>query len=225
MYDLKSSVEEFIKQNNFEDAYFEIEESYDDSNVDNEYKWLNIDIYVKRHDYLRAIELNHTFQNCSVQWWQITPELVPAKIGDFVLIFDKHESEDEKSSIGIVTEVVQGNPIRYGCSYFRSTLDHCFGTSSRIYDFELTAPNYGGYKTGFLKVLSKDEFKARLLEEINYNHSKEIKAIAARKDRCVSRLNEVVENLATVECLKIQKIQFNDMSFLLVDNKIDSLFE
>jgi hypothetical protein len=92
--------------------------------------------------------------NYYFRWHQIAPSLIPANLGDFVLIYNEHYSNDEDSEVGIVTSIIsENNEISYGCAYFIPTLNDSFG--NQRYDFTLTSDDYGGYKEGFIKILSE----------------------------------------------------------------------
>ena len=85
----------------------------------------------------------------------IVPELVPAKLGDFVMVFDTWTIDPEEFNIGVVTSVreIDGKKC-YGVRHIIpwDKLDSS-GLSERV--VEVTSDDYGGFPVGFYKVIDR----------------------------------------------------------------------
>jgi len=92
-------------------------------------------------------------------------DLVPAKLGDWVLIYSTYHDEDEWH-VGLVTSVrKQGDEKAYGVRHFypSSWLDRPTGDDDLLAVSEET---YGGLPTGFAKVLTEEEALDRIEAQV-----------------------------------------------------------
>ena len=91
-----------------------------------------------------------------IQIKTIIPELVTAKLGDFVIVFDDYTDNPEEFDVGIVTSArIIGGKACYGCRHIgprdMGTLGDCFLDGV----FEITKDDYGGLPVGFYKVIDR----------------------------------------------------------------------
>lgn len=165
---------------------------------------------VDRKDYERAIMVDGYFDGFSVSWRQKAPPLVAAEVGNFVLIFDEHHAQDGDSDVGLVSTkyVEESGDVYYGCRYIKIGLDNSF--INHMYDFELTEENYGGFPTGFLKVLTAEEAQAHLSKQIEVAAKKDFEALQAKLERSTKGLPKLIAALGVVKKVKCDRIELDD---------------
>lgn len=87
----------------------------------------------------------------SVHFKSRVPPLVPAKLNDLVLVYTDFASGEDDLDVGIVSSVHETpDGTCYGCRHFKLP-------SYSWHGIELTEESYGGYPTGFYRVLGREE--------------------------------------------------------------------
>lgn len=170
------------------------------------------DVYVPRQ---RLDEANQKLLplytgNFFVRLHQVPPPLVPAEPGQFVRVYSKYETDDDKSPLGIVaSKVKNGDKTVYGCRYVQIALANHF--NSDIYPFHLTAENYGGYHDGFLKVVDPAEVPAILNAMIEDGHKKAVAKAGAMRDQALAGVRGFVNVLCKGRISHVERLEFDDM--------------
>lgn len=118
---------------------------------------------------LMAIERKH---HLSLTAKAITPPLVKADVGDFVLPYHEH-GEPEDLDVGIVTSKRKvGKNHLYGCRHVMLYGDLKWGSNLEM---KLTEDDYGGYVEGFFRVLTRKE----AIERIKIKFTAKMKSVIA----------------------------------------------
>lgn len=135
---------------------------------------------------------------------QEEPALVPANVGDLVLVYSSHCGVDEESSIGLVSSKFTDKEGKffYGCKHLQFNMDNRWINS--IYDFEFTAEDYGGYPEGFLKVLTKDEAVRHLQRLLDVAYKKEMEDKAKSYERMSRNIEPLLNSLSSENVPKYQ---------------------
>ena len=79
---------------------------------------------------------------------EIMPDLLPAKIGDFVLIY-RDGVPDDNCDIGIVGSVntEEDGSVSYGCRYILPVINSRWEEQRTREEWHLSSEDYGGYQT------------------------------------------------------------------------------
>jgi len=190
--EIKSAVDKIIADNNLDAKIIEIDEDEG---------FCSVVVEVDRKDYERSRKIQN-FDSFIVSWRQKVPKLVGAEVGNFVLIYNEFTSSDSESDVGLVSSVMteENGDVSYGCRYFKVSLNNNY------YEFELTQEDYGGYKTGFLKVLTEKEIETHLLDTLDSDLKNELVAVQNKYVHSVNMLPKVIAALGEakrVNCIKI----------------------
>jgi len=175
--------------------------------------YYRVEVEVPRCEFERIIGIDSYFEidtvGCSVYWQQATPELVPAELGNFVLIYSQHTANDADSDVGIVSSkmVDENGDICYGCRYIQISLNNQFISS--LYDFQITEENYGGYPTGFLKVLTKEEVTKHLQGQLADALEKELDGAKKKFERSTEQLPKLIDSFVDMPVIKAEKLDLN----------------
>lgn len=206
--EIKNIVEKFIIDNNLAAKITNFENSDD---------WNTVDVEVERKDYDRALICDYNC-NFSIRFQQKIPELIGAEIGDLVLIFNEYHATDEESDVGLVSAkyTEENGNVYYGCRYIKIALNNTF--VSNIYDFELSEENYGGYPTGFLKVLTSEEAINHLQLQLKSALEEELKKAKTKFDNSMKNLPNLVASLGQAKRVKCDKLDVDEIHFPLVLN-------
>lgn len=182
---MAETIEQLLKETGLEGFQYE---------DDGDEEFPTYTVHVPRHMASEAqmkLLMQHDFH---VRVKQIPPTLVPANPGQVVRIYTDYQLEDEESPIGVVTSVQQvGGRTAYGCSYIQVSL----GTShvSDVYQFHISAENYGGYHSGFLKVIEPDELPEVLTAIVEKQHKKAVDKANAMRTAALRTIPGFVEAL------------------------------
>jgi hypothetical protein len=106
----------------------------------------------------------------------IVPPMLPAKLGDFVLVFNDWDRSEEELPVGIVTSIIRNGGLTcYGCRHI-VTKDKLTGNLSDVGNplVGLTNENYGGYPVGFCKIIPEEEAIARVTKMVGLEMEKRI---------------------------------------------------
>lgn len=201
--EIRAKVEAFIASNNLDAKIVECER---------EDGWWSVTTEVGRADYDRIFSLEDAwFSDFSVRWRQRTPELVSAEVGDLVLIYSEHDGNDEDSDVGLVYSKFtnENGEVYYGCRYIQIGLDNQF--INRLYDFAISKEDYGGYPTGFLKVLTKEETIAHLRRQLEVALKKEQEATKTKFERCNKVLKELITALGEGKRVQCEKLELEEL--------------
>jgi len=206
--EIRTAVEKLIADNSLDASIFEIEseDGYDGD-------FYRVTVEVARKDYNRVYLIDSYTDNFSVHWHQRTPELIGAKVGDFVLIYNDHVADDDESDVGLVTSkfVEPDGTTYYGCRYLQISLNNRWVDD--MYDFQLTEENYGGYPTGFLKVLTKEEITEFLSKRIEHEAIQAIEAVNSKRENSTKRLPALIEHLGNFEVVQCEKLDLSEDYF------------
>lgn len=147
--------------------------------------------------YLKITDIASEFDNF-VSFYQQTPTLVEAKVGEFVLIYNKHQASDEDSHVGIVSSKILVTPEGkaqnlYGCRYILIGLGNSFVPSH--YHFVLSEENYGGFHKGFLKTLKPDEVIEILKKRLEFQYEEEKNRIEDKKVKTLDDLPNFINTI------------------------------
>jgi hypothetical protein len=218
--EIRQLVTEFLADKDFQYKITkcECESEYEEDNY-----WI-VYVEVDRKDYRKANLLDSFLESLSLNFNQKQPELLHAEVGDLVLIYDDYQSENEESDLGLVSSkyIRENGVIYYGCRYIKVGLHDSFVNS--MYDFEITAENYGGYKDGFLAILNEQQAIAHLSNQLISAHKAEVSNAKQRFENSTRNLPGLVEKLMDVRKnkLKCEKIELTELPYYL-ENK--TLFE
>ena len=210
---VRQTVKQILQENNLKAEIRSCELDYE--------TFYRVEVEVDRQDYDRAFTINHIQDNFSIAWCQKTPQLVPAEPGNFVLIYDDYTPNDDESPIGLVSSkfINEKEEICYGCRYIQIALDNQW--LDRIYNFGLTQENYGGYPTGFLKVLTPQETLNHLQQKLRTALKKEIETANVKYERCTQKLPDLIQALSNTQKVKSEKIEIADYTDFLLSLKIE----
>lgn len=203
--EVELAVNKIIADNSLDAAIVECDTDYEDSS-----HW-RVEVAVARSDYDKALMLDIIYcDEYSVRWRQRTPPLVPAQLGDLVLLFSECSSADEDSDVGLVSTVFKDEKgeVCYGCRYIRIGLNDNF--VDRHYDFEISEENYGGYPTGFLKILTPEEAKQHLDRQLDEAFEKEKLAVEAKYNNSKKQLPGLIEALQKFEKMTCEKLNVEE---------------
>ncbi len=167
-------------------------------------------VEVERKDFDRALELDRWFDEFSIQITQKIPDLVQANVGDLVLIFNEYKTSDDY--VGFVSSkfTEPDGSVYYGCRYILLGIGNSFLSSS--YDFELTEENYGGYPSGFLKVINTEEAFEILNSKIDIAFEKatiDLKEKYSRSKEDVNNLFRSLKEEKVIKCETVNIFAFN----------------
>lgn len=141
----------------------------------------------KFHDFETKIN-NH---NMTFRFKELPPNFVKAKIGDFVSVY--YESFDiDEFTVGIVSSVIKRkNKILYGCRHILPTINNiCYNGFENL---EITREDYGGYYTGFYKILSVKEAKEILKKQTESRYEKALVEFKNKKENTIKEIDEVID--------------------------------
>lgn len=175
---------------------------------------LKITVEVACEDYNRVFSLENYFDNFQILWRQKTPVLVSAEIGDLVLIYDNYTAIDDDCDIGLVSSknIDDKGEVYYGCRYINIALNNSM--VNNLYDFEVTGEDYGGFKTGFLRVLSSEEAIDLLKKQLDKALEKEIYSAKIKHEFSVKNLPKLIDSF---KChwrhIKCDMIELDEESF------------
>lgn len=211
---VEQAVNKIISDNSLDAVIKQCETDFDEGSY---WHW-NVEVEVSRQDYDKAIMLDAYCAEYSVRWRQRCPPLVGAELGNFVLIFSEHSSTDEESDVGLVSSkyVDEQGEVCYGCRYIRIGLNDSF--ADRHYDFEISQENYGGFPTGFLKVLTPEEVIQHLSRNLDTAFEKEKEAVQAKYENSVRSLPGVIDSLQNLKKTTCEKLEIED--YILYSCKI-----
>lgn len=202
--EIRIAVEKIIKESNLVAEIIECEEEEENHFI--------VRVEVDRKDYDRAMQLRlqrAISDNYHISWWQKCPELVGAEVGDLVLIYDENESEDSESDVGLVSAkyTEENGDVTYGCRYIKVGLNNRW--IDKVYDFQLTTENYGGFPVGFLKVVTPDEALLHLKKQLNDALKKSVEEAHARYERSMHSLPKVVAAMAKTKKVMAEQIEID----------------
>lgn len=142
----------------------------------------------------------------------VAPKLVPARLGDFVLIYDEWKVSPKHFSVGIVTAVFkQGKKTCYGCRYIIPTDSHlrpldCLNEM----EVEISEEDYGGYPPGFYKVISREEAIERVAQQVRDSVAKKVEKLqkaAQEAEANVGCLVDQYKHRTSVRSLRTEGIR------------------
>lgn len=206
-----AAVNDIINENNLSAVITETE--YDDG-------FYVVEVEVDRKDFRRANELENFFDTYRIRWAQKTPKLVPAEVGNFVLIYSEHESSEAEAAVGLVSAkyTEENGQVYYGCRYIKISLNNMFANS--MYDFELTEENYGGYPKGFLKVLTSEELKNHIQNQLQVAFEAELKSVEALYKRSTENLDRVISLFSKTKLVKSEQIELDEGNSYTIHVKV-----
>jgi len=141
----------------------------------------------------------------------ITPKLVPARLGDFVLIYTEWEGSPKYLPVGIVTSVFkQGKKTCYGCRYIIPANPHLRATDLDGIEVEISEEDYGGYPSGFYKVISRDaviEWVAKQVRESIAKKVEKLQKAAQDAEANVKRLVDQYKHRVSASSLRTERIR------------------
>ena len=210
--DVTELVNNIIKSNNLSAEITEIEND-DDS-------FLNVIVEVDRSDFIRASVIENYYGTYRISWQQKTPTLVPANVGDLVLIFNEREATDAESDIGLVSAKYtrEDGSVYYGCRHLKFSLNNMFVNS--MDDFELTYENYSGHPTGFLKILTPEEMKEHLKQNLLLGLDRELQAVQDRYNRSTANLDKLISFLTNTKLIKSEQIELDEKDSYTIHVKV-----
>lgn len=202
--EVELAVNKIIADNSLDAAITECETDYEDGS-----HW-RVEVAVARSDFDKALMLDAYADEYSVRWRQKPPPLVPAKLGDLVLLFSEYSSTDEDSDVGLVSTVYtdEKGEVCYGCRYIKIGLNDNF--VDRHYDFEISEENYGGYPTGFLKVLTPEEAQQHLNRQLDEAFEKEKLSVEAKYENSKRQLPGLIESLQKFEKMTCESLEVDE---------------
>lgn len=197
---IRASVDTLIKENNLDASIVGFED----------YDYPRIRVEVAREDYQRVFEIDSLFDDYSIQWEQRMPPLVDAEVGDLVLVYSDNKSRDEDSDVGLVSSKFtdENGVVSYGCRYIKIGLNNRF--VSDLYDFEITSEDYGGYPTGFLKVLTPQEAIDHLYRLLDKAVVKELSEVRERFSRSHKNLPALISSLSDTRKIQCERVELNE---------------
>lgn len=201
--EIKAVVQKLIVDNNLAAEIIECE-------IDDGY--CSVEVEVKREDYERAIMVRDDFSgNYSIRWRQKVPPLVGAQVGDFVLLFSDYHSTDEDSEVGLVSAkyTEENGDVHYGCRYIKIGLHDNF--VNNLYDFELTAEDYGGFPTGFLRILTPEETQNHLQLQLDVAVKAELETAQFKYEKSTKALPSLIAALKTGKKVACEKIDLKEV--------------
>jgi hypothetical protein len=204
--EVRATVQKIIEENSLEASIIDCDQEYEDTH------WTVI-VEVARKDYDRVSFIDSYRDNFHIRWKQKIPPLVGAEIGDFVLIFASHSASDSESDVGLVSSkfTEENGSVYYGCRYIQIGLNNQF--VNQMYDFELTDETYGGYPEGFLKVLTTEEVKQHLKNQLEIALKKELESAQTKFDRSVKGLPDLVATLQGTTKIVCDKIELRTRDY------------
>lgn len=121
------------------------------------------------------------------------------EIGDLVLI--DHDYSEE-SSVGVVSAIIDTEEGRlFGCSYF--SVMYCGEYESKF--VRLTQEDYGGYKKGFAKKISKKEAENILWPQLDKAYNEKIEGLKNDKKRAEEFMRGILNDLTKKKCFTVEK--------------------
>ena len=139
----------------------------------------------------------------------ITPKLVPAKLGDLVLIYTDWEYSERDFPVGIVTSVLkQGKKVCYGCRYIIPTdryLDR-----NEMAEIKFSEEDYGGNPPGFYKVLTRDEAIEQVSRQARESIIKKIAKLneaAGEVEETIGKLLNQFKHKVTIHSLRTEAVR------------------
>ena len=124
----------------------------------------------------------------------VTPKLVPARLGDFVLIYNEWEGSPEYLPVGIVTSVFkQGKKSCYGCRYIIPANPHLRATDLDETEIEISEEDYGGYPPGFYKVISREEAIERVAKQVRESIAKKVEKLQKAAQEAEANVKRLVD--------------------------------
>lgn len=210
--DVTELVNNIIKSNNLSAEIIEIENDDD--------TFLNVVVEVDRSDFVRASVVENFHGTYRISWQQKTPTLVHANVGDLVLIFNEREATDAESDVGLVSAkyIREDGSVYYGCRHIQISLNNMFVDD--MDDFQLTYENYSGHPTGFLKILSQEELKEHLKQQLLLALDKELEAVNARFQRSTANLDKLISFLTNTKLIKSEHIELDKKDSYTIHVKV-----
>lgn len=210
--DVTELVNSIIKSNNLSAEIIEIDE--------HDHPFLNVIVEVDRSDFVRASTIENFYGTYRISWQQKTPTLVPANVGDLVLVFNEREATDAESDIGLVSAKYtrEDGSVYYGCRHLKFSLNKMFVNS--MDDFELTYENYSGHPIGFLKILTPEEMKEHLRKQLLLALDKEIETVLARFNRSTANLDKLISFLTNTKLIKSEHIELDKKDSYTIHVKV-----
>ena len=147
-------------------------------------------------DYFLATEKWDIIAN-RIEFKQTAPEKIPAKVGNFVLIYSDFKASDEECSVGLVTSshLIDG-VVGYGCSHLQ--LEKSFSSDSYSSGkVILTDETYGGYQSGFLKILTKEEVIDHLKKRCVKKYEETLQTVMKRHQSMMEKIPKAIEEIVT----------------------------
>lgn len=200
-------IEEFLSSAGLSHCGYKMDEFYEGYD--------RYEVTVPRHQVAKAKEfvlestISKRWPLFSVTIRQMTPNLVAADLGQLVRIYSEYECDDEKSPIGIVSSKRESEGgFVYGCRYIQISLGDSF--NSDLYPFHLTSEDYGGYHSGFLKIVPNEELPAIIAKMIEDGHMKAINKANAMRDSADHNAGSFVDYLSFTSTTTIVALSFSE---------------
>lgn len=144
--------------------------------------------------FYKRIGVNHGYEWLPYIQIKTIPELVTAKLGDFVIVFDDYNDNPEDFDVGIVTSArIIGGKACYGCRHIvprdLGTLRDCLLDGV----FEITKEDYGGFPVGFYKVVDRRTAIRMAAKKIRNAVEEKIKDLSTKLHNIEERLEDSLD--------------------------------
>lgn len=166
-------------------------------------------IKVPREDFEKANDLKPEIEDAlfEVKILQKEPNLIQANVGDIVLIYNPKIAIDEDSAIGIVSsKIKQDEKNVYGCRYFLVQYE-C------LRKFALSEENYGGYHSGFLKILTTEEANLHFERKVSKHLDTQLKSIQSQINNAEKDTKLFIESLSHCKVVDQQRLYLDSNFF------------
>ena len=120
---------------------------------------------------------------CNIHFKSRTPPLFPAKLNDLVLVYTDFASGEDDLAVGVVSSVHEtADGTCYGCRHFEPP-DYSWR------DIKMTEEYYGGWSTGFYRVLGREEGIALVAKQLR-------KKLQDKIDELTKQMGELEPSIA-----------------------------
>jgi hypothetical protein len=191
------TIEQLLQKLGLEGCRYEISEDEDHKNSSKPTYLIHTPRSKMDEAYTKLYDLSHHAADLFyVELVRIKPVLVPAEVGQFVRVYQEREDNDDASPLGIVVSKQQVNGVTvYGCSHIIASISD--GSYDMLWEFRLTGESYGGYLTGFLKIVPPEEVLDVMYQKIEEGYTKAIDQINKRRSNAITGIPDLIKMLTT----------------------------